>query len=307
MSSTTRRAAALIGTALVGSTLIAPPLFGTLPTASATSLSSTSADHATTADDAVTLTATIDSVDAARGSAVISGVVSGADDWFIVLNDYTQDVTRTGTTWTGTVERLLPGENTISIEVYDGSFREIASTVLRTTIGSGQGFTAAATRAADGTVTASGAAPTGETVHATSALSVKDYGSDQVGADGRWSIEIPAGELDETQSIRIDFGDPERPVRGIPIASITDESGVPARPVAFTSPVDGDTTGTRPVFTGTGADRATVVVTDAAGTELGRTVVHDGTWSVPSEIDLRPGQQTITATQTTADGRVTTA
>jgi hypothetical protein len=79
-----------------------------------------------------------------------------------------------------------------------------------------------------------------------------------------------------------------------------------AAPVRITTPTEGETVTTRrPVFSGTGDPGASIEIIGPMGT-IASTTVDGFSWSVASDVDLPDGTYTITVTQRTADGRVTT-
>jgi hypothetical protein len=76
-------------------------------------------------------------------------------------------------------------------------------------------------------------------------------------------------------------------------------------PVRIDTPTHDETVTTRrPVFSGTGEPDASIEITGPMGA-LASTTVVGSRWSVRSDVDLPDGTYTITVTQRTVDGRVT--
>ncbi|MEK0173104.1 Ig-like domain-containing protein, partial [Curtobacterium citreum] len=76
----------------------------------------------------------------------------------------------------------------------------------------------------------------------------------------------------------------------------------PVAPFAVTGPTEGSTvTSKRPVFTGTGAEGALIVV-KGTSRQVASAVVEDGTWSVPADFDLGNSTYRLTVVQTPTGG-----
>ncbi|MCS5466191.1 Ig-like domain-containing protein [Curtobacterium flaccumfaciens pv. betae] len=87
-----------------------------------------------------------------------------------------------------------------------------------------------------------------------------------------------------------------------------DEAVNPVAPIAVETPASGSTvTDKRPVFSGTGDEGATIVITGATGRVVATTTVKDGKWSVPASFDLNDSSYALTATQTPLEGEKTNA
>ena len=82
----------------------------------------------------------------------------------------------------------------------------------------------------------------------------------------------------------------------------------PVAPIVVETPASGSTvTDKRPVFSGTGDEGATIVITGATGRVVATTTVKDGKWSVPASFDLNDSSYALTATQTPLEGEKTNA
>ncbi|MCM3781275.1 Ig-like domain-containing protein [Microbacterium hydrocarbonoxydans] len=151
----------------------------------------------------------------------------------------------------------------------------------------------------------SGTGEPGATVVVTSAAGVV-LGTTTVGADGKWSV-TPSQDLDlgeetvtATQTDKNGGKTTDRVSINIVAAAL--------KPVDITGPEqDATVETTRPVFTGTGEPGSTVEIISGAGVVMGSTTVGaDGTWTVTPEKDFDLGEETVTASQTDKNGKVTT-
>ncbi|NWA63441.1 hypothetical protein HX773_21280 [Pantoea sp. B9002] len=130
----------------------------------------------------------------------------------------------------------------------------------------------------------------------------------QAGADGRWSVALPA-QPDGTYTYQAQFVDRANNASGKvdawpitidtvpPVGAITGvlNDNDPANPVAVTN--GGLTNDPTPVFSGTGEAGTTVTLRDANGTARGSAIVQpNGTWQVTVAPALAEASHTLTAT-----------
>lgn len=154
----------------------------------------------------------------------------------------------------------------------------------------------------------SGRAEAGSTVVARDADGHELFKTEATGAKsgvGTWSAstDLPASDLEVTFTQTTPDGKTST-MRNI---AFTAEDAAPVTPVAVTGPVEGSTVTTkRPVFTGTGAAGAAVVVRGSSREVAKTTVQEDGTWSVPADFDLGNGDYRLLAVQTPAGGGAAT-
>ncbi|WIE66060.1 hypothetical protein DEI99_005860 [Curtobacterium sp. MCLR17_036] len=158
-----------------------------------------------------------------------------------------------------------------------------------------------------GPQTFTGRAEAGATVTARDADGTELFSVEASGAKagvGSWSAEadLSAGshELTFTQTT------PDGRTSVMQDIGFTSEDDAPVAPVVVTAPAEGATvTSKRPVFEGTGAEGASVVV-KGSSRQVATTTVADGKWSVPADFDLGNGEYRLWVTQTPTGGAAPT-